>query len=86
MSEMQSKRAGTPPTLDELRALVAEMIGSEPGAVPLDANLNQLGVDSLGMMRLANRWRRAGVRVSFKELAAEPTLAAWQRHLNSEPE
>lgn len=83
---MQSKPAGKPPTLDELRALVAEMIGSEPGAVPLDANLNQLGVDSLGMMRLANRWRRAGVRVSFKELAAEPTLSAWQRHLDSKPE
>lgn len=83
---MQGKPTVTPPTLDELRALVAELIGSEPSAVPLDANLNQLGVDSLGMMRLANRWRRAGIRVSFKELAAEPTLAAWQRHLDSKPE
>lgn len=70
---------GKPPTVEELRETVAGLVGTEPDAIPLDANLNELGVDSLGMMRLANRWRRVGVRVSFRELAADPTLAAWQR-------
>jgi aryl carrier-like protein len=83
---MPSNSAATPPTLEELREAVAELIGSEPGEVPLDANLNHLGVDSLGMMRLVNRWRRVGIRVSFRELAAEPTLAAWQRYMDSKGE
>jgi aryl carrier-like protein len=83
---MVNKAAGTPPTLDELREAVAALIGSEASEVPLDANLNHLGVDSLGMMRLVNRWRRAGIRVSFRELAAEPTLAAWQRYLDTKAE
>ncbi|WP_460530809.1 phosphopantetheine-binding protein [Flindersiella endophytica] len=65
---------------------VAEMIGAEPGDIAMDANLVHLGVDSLGMMRLANRWRRAGIRVPFRELAADPTLAAWQRFLDSKAE
>jgi aryl carrier-like protein len=73
---------GEPPTVDELRETIAGMIGTEPSAIPLDADLLQLGVDSLGMMRLANRWRKVGIRVSFKELAAEPTLAAWQRFMS----
>lgn len=80
---MPSNPAGKPPTVDELRAAVAAMIGTEPGAIPEDADLVRLGVDSLGMLRLANRFRRAGIRVPFRELAAEPTLAAWRRHINA---
>lgn len=80
---MPSNTAGEPPTLDELREAVAAIIGSEPSAIPEDANLIHLGIDSLGMMRLVNRWRRTSIRVSFRELAAEPTLAAWQRHMDA---
>lgn len=80
---MVGSKASEPPTLDELREAVAAIIGSEPDAIPEDANLVHLGVDSLGVMRLANRLRRAGVRASFEALAAEPTLAAWQRYLES---
>src|SRR5262249_3782335 len=29
------------------------------------------------IMRLANTWRRAGVELTFAELMARPTLAAW---------
>lgn len=74
--------AGQPPTLEELRDLVAAIVGVEPSTIPDDANLIRLGVDSLGMLRLVNRVRRAGLRVSYQELAAEPTLAAWQRYLD----
>ena len=83
---LNSRANAKPPTLDELREAVATMIGTEPGAIPLDANLNHLGVDSIGMMRLVNKWRRVGIRVSFRELAAEPTLAAWQRYLDTPAE
>jgi aryl carrier-like protein len=70
-----------PTTVDELRAAVAAIIGCEPGAVRDDANLIHLGIDSLGVMRLVNRWRRAGIRVSARDLAAEPTLVAWHRRI-----
>jgi aryl carrier-like protein len=79
---MQSNRTSEPPTLDDLREAIAALTGLEPHAVPEDANLIQLGVDSLGMMRLVNRWRRARIKVSYRELAAEPTLAAWRRYLD----
>lgn len=70
-------------TLDELRAAVAAIIGVEPDAIADDTNLVHLGIDSLGVMRLVNRWRREGIRVSAGELAAEPTLAAWQRRVDA---
>ncbi|WP_333767825.1 phosphopantetheine-binding protein [Streptomyces sp. IBSBF 2435] len=66
-----------------LREAVAAKIGTEPGAIAPDANLVLLGLGSLEMMQLVNRWRRDGLPVSFRELAAEPTLDAWQRHFNA---
>jgi aryl carrier-like protein len=80
---MSTNTAGEPPTQQELRDAVAAIVGSEPGAIPLDANLFHLGIGSLEMMRLVNRWRRANIRVSFRELATEPTLAAWERHMDA---
>lgn len=77
-----NKPAAQLPTLEELRELVASLVGTEPSAIPDDANLIRLGIDSLGMLRLVNRVRKAGLRVSYEELAAEPTLAAWQRYLD----
>ncbi|WP_327178604.1 phosphopantetheine-binding protein [Streptomyces sp. NBC_01335] len=66
-----------------LREAVATMIGAEPDKVAPGANLIHLGLGSLEMMRLVNRWRRDGLPVSFRELAAEPTLEAWQRHFDT---
>nr|AVR52598.1 hypothetical protein [Streptomyces sp. FXJ1.235] len=66
-----------------LREAVAAMIGTEPGTIAPDANLIHLGLGSLEMMRLVNKWRRDGLPVQFRELAAEPTLAAWQRHFDA---
>lgn len=71
-----------PATLDQLREAVAGILGVDPGDIPDDANLVRLGVDSLGMMRLVNQWRRQGVRLSSRALTAEPTLLGWQRHID----
>ncbi|MFF0018035.1 phosphopantetheine-binding protein [Streptomyces sp. NPDC005374] len=70
-------------TLDELREAVAALLQVEPSSVSDDADLLLLGLDSLGIMRLVNSWRRKGIRVSSRVLITEPTLAAWQRHLES---
>jgi aryl carrier-like protein len=72
-----------PPTIDRMRAAIAEILGTPPAAISDDANLFQLGLDSLGVMRLVTSWRREGVRVSSRDLLADPTLRAWQAHLDT---
>ncbi|OZC95542.1 non-ribosomal peptide synthetase [Rhodococcus sp. 06-235-1A] len=70
---MDSYGTGT----DELRAQVAELIGTEPEAVPVDANLFELGLESIVLMRLVGRFRKQGKAVTFADLAAQPTVSAW---------
>ncbi|MDV8022893.1 amino acid adenylation domain-containing protein [Rhodococcus sp. IEGM 1330] len=62
---------------EELRAQVAELIGTEPEAVSLDANLFELGLESIVLMRLVGRFRKQGSTVTFADLAARPTVSAW---------
>nr|WP_051162287.1 phosphopantetheine-binding protein [Nocardia transvalensis] len=68
-----------------MRAVIADLLGVTAEEVPLDADLHVLGVTSIGMLRLANRWRRLGLEISYAELASEPTLNAWRRRLAPEP-
>ncbi|MFE7579760.1 isochorismatase [Streptomyces sp. CB01249] len=70
-------RTTTAPTADEIRQAVAELVGFHARDIADDANLIALGLKSLHIMQLVNVWRRAGLTVSFKELADEPTVAAW---------
>jgi aryl carrier-like protein len=72
---------GEPPTLEQFREQVAEVIGLRPSEIDAEANLVHLGVDSLSLLRLMNQLRRSGVRLKVADLAAEPTLAAWHRHV-----
>ncbi|MEU5968143.1 hypothetical protein AMK14_01295 [Streptomyces sp. TSRI0445] len=62
---------------EELRTALAALIGIAPAEIEDDANLIQLGLESLQMMRLATKWRRAGLTATFGDLAASPTYAAW---------
>ncbi|MFI6982092.1 phosphopantetheine-binding protein [Embleya sp. NPDC050154] len=66
-----------PPTSADLRESVSAMIGTPSGEIAGDANLVLLGLGSLEMMRLVTRWRRQGLAVEFRDLAAEPTIDAW---------
>jgi aryl carrier-like protein len=68
-------------TIDDLRQAVATMIGAAPDDLGPDDNLVYLGLGSLEMMRLATRWRRAGIAVDFTRLADNPTLRAWETYL-----
>lgn len=78
---MPNNGAIEPPTIEEMREAVATMVGADPSTIADDANFVRLGVDSVGMLRLANRLRRAGIRVSYNDLATDPTLAGWQRYI-----
>ncbi|MGH8079530.1 MAG: AMP-binding protein, partial [Lysobacter sp.] len=62
----------------QLRDQLAELLDLPASDIAYDRNLIELGMDSITMMRLAGRWRRQGIAVSFAELAAQPSLAAWQ--------
>ncbi|MBM7076097.1 MULTISPECIES: phosphopantetheine-binding protein [Micromonospora] len=76
---MQQDTAGT--TREEIRQAIAVVIGLDAAAIGDDANLVQLGLTSLQLMRLVNGWRRAGMSVRFGDLAAAPTVTAWSQQL-----
>ncbi|MGW7465272.1 amino acid adenylation domain-containing protein [Streptomyces xantholiticus] len=64
-------------SIDDLRRVVTELLG--PGAEPPgdQDNLIELGLDSLKLMRIADRCRRTGLDIGFADLARRPTLAGW---------
>jgi len=73
---------GLPASPAALRAEVAALL--EVPAVELleDENLMYAGLDSIRLMSLLERWRRAGADTTFVELADRPTLAEWWRVLS----
>ena len=62
---------------------VGKILRREPRDIDPDANLFELGLGSLQMTRLVTRLRRTDRRISFRTMAAQPTLAAWSRYLDS---
>lgn len=64
-------------TLDRVRADVAELLYQEPEEVADTDDLLGSGLDSIRILTLVERWRDAGARISFVELAESPTVAAW---------
>ncbi|RST66275.1 isochorismatase family protein [Bacillus pumilus] len=65
-------------SFDAIVHQVAEYIQIEPNEIPFDENLVYLGLDSIRMMSLAEKWRQQGATVNFVELAANPTLTHWR--------
>ena len=64
-------------TLDQMRADIADVLQESPEVVVAGENLLDLGLDSIRIMALAERWSRPGVRVEFADLAERIELAAW---------
>ncbi|GAA3462799.1 phosphopantetheine-binding protein [Saccharothrix longispora] len=65
-------------TADRVRADVADLLGVEPAEVGADADLLDLGLDSMRIMSLVERWRAAGATgLEFADLAEDPRLARW---------
>ncbi|EST32927.1 non-ribosomal peptide synthetase [Streptomyces roseochromogenus] len=71
---MSRSTAGQPV---DLRREVAALLGVELGPDDDDANLFELGLQSLQLMALVNRMNRAGAGVDFTEMAQDPRLRAW---------
>ncbi|WP_051791530.1 non-ribosomal peptide synthetase [Amycolatopsis jejuensis] len=61
-----------------LPAVLADLLDIPEDTLDPGTDLIGLGLDSISIMRLSGAWRSAGRHVPFAELAAEPTLGAWQ--------
>ncbi|MBM3114886.1 isochorismatase family protein [Jeongeupia naejangsanensis] len=74
------------PTLsaDLVRSDVAAQMGLTTADLLDDDNLLLLGLDSIRLMTLVERWRALGADVGFVDLAETPTLAAWTARLCGE--
>ncbi|HWJ70574.1 MAG TPA: phosphopantetheine-binding protein [Sphingobium sp.] len=62
-------------TLDWLRADIIALLEDEAAAPSDDANLLDMGLDSMRAMNLAMQWDEAGVPLDFTDLAEAPTIA-----------
>jgi aryl carrier-like protein len=74
-----------PPTREQLRGTISKTLGLPAEAIRDDQNLVELGLSSLEIMRLVNRWRRQGIDLDYDALAASPTLGHWWQILTGCP-
>ncbi|WP_432483539.1 phosphopantetheine-binding protein [Kineococcus esterisolvens] len=66
-------------TGDRVRADVAQLLGCDPADLDADEDLLDRGLDSIRLMTLVERWRRAGASgLEFADLAEQPVLRRWQ--------
>ncbi|MCT4687856.1 non-ribosomal peptide synthetase [Vallitalea sp.] len=66
---------------DNIKEDINKMLG-EPIDFSASQNLLELGLSSLQIMRLANVWRRKGVRITFVDLISKPYLDKWYELIN----
>ena len=71
-------RMPVPQTREQLRALVAGLL-DEPAEQLADGDdlILDWGLDSMRVMGLVEDLNAGGVRVTMRELAERPTIAAW---------
>ncbi|MGW8765435.1 phosphopantetheine-binding protein [Streptomyces sp. NPDC055815] len=61
----------------ELQRVLADRLGVSTSEVTDDVNLQDLGLDSIGVMGIVSGWQRGGLQGEIAEFAAMPTLKAW---------
>lgn len=67
-------------TFERMRADIASILDQPISAVQEGVNLLDLGLDSLRIMELAERWsRECGHMIEFASLAEHPEVSAWWR-------
>ncbi|MFS0581059.1 amino acid adenylation domain-containing protein [Brevibacillus sp. 179-C9.3 HS] len=77
LNDSQTASPATSLSYEEMKRQIQEMLPA-PVAFSDDQNLIELGLDSLQMMRMVNKWRKEGAKVTFAELIGAPTLRDWQ--------
>ncbi|MEC5385432.1 isochorismatase family protein [Uliginosibacterium sp. H3] len=71
-----------PADIDALHAEVAAILEMPKSDLNTDDNLLYAGLDSIRLMSLLERWKRAGSSINFVQLAEQPTIAQWWALLN----
>lgn len=66
----------TTPDLDWLTGRIVAMVDDE-GPIDPAENLLLYGLDSIQVMTLAGDLEAMGIRISFQELAQNPSIEAW---------
>jgi len=77
LSTRQVATALSPIDVDALRAEVAALLQMPASDLRADDNLLEMGLDSIRLMSLVERWRAIDERITFVALAEQPTLAHW---------
>lgn len=57
--------------------MVSEQLEIPVEEIRPDDNLLMLGLDSVRLMTLVGYWQEQGLKISFEDLAEEPTVEAW---------
>lgn len=71
---------------ERIRADIAELLGCDPAEIGSDDNLVDLGLDSMRIMVLVERWRAAGATtLEFPDLFELPELGHWTALLTGDP-
>ena len=83
MNALKPKDA-LPSSLTQLTAQVAALIEIPVGDLQVDDNLIFAGLDSIRLMSLVTRWKRAGSRLDFVDLAQKTTLNQWWELLQTQ--
>lgn len=76
--------AATPTSVEDLQAQIAEVLGEPTDSFGPDDDLIDVGLDSIRLMSLVERWRSGGVRLGFVELADQPTVNGWWSLINAQ--
>ncbi|WP_221089285.1 isochorismatase family protein [Deinococcus aquaedulcis] len=72
-------------TPDHLRQTVAALLEVPAAELHDDDDLLLLGLDSIRLMLLVDGWQRAGLSITYADVAARPTLRAIAARLAPEP-
>lgn len=76
-TQLQLYVSKKPLSLDELRQDIADCLMIPVSDIDPDENLMYLGLDSIRVMSLLEKWRARGAQITFVELAESLTLAQW---------
>lgn len=69
--------AGLPQSLEMLHQTISQLLAVPVSDFTPEDNLLDMGLDSIRLMSLVERWKRSGAELSFVQLAEEPTLNHW---------
>jgi len=73
--------AGGELTAERIRADVLEVLEADGEEIADDDDLIDLGMDSIRVMHLVERWRALGAETDLVALAEKPTINGWRELL-----